>query len=1344
MDHPGSQYDQRLPNALQPDYFLPDEFGLAERLRMTLAQAARLRFVSADGSDAGHWDSALLNDETIVLADLAAFPLEREQAAFFALLPWADESQLWQRIGVLANRIDLWCQRLSDHPEPEALQVSRLLQGRIHDVLRPLLVAGARAFGPVLGDPQTMNPAWGLLARHEADPMMSADEPHAQLLRRIWSGLYQTVAAARTQARGQIEQSLHSGQHEPSTGLLLALLQLFQQSRARLNRFPDRFTDFYYSTLLQMRPRAPGAEQIYLLLAREPQHTLPVLIPRGFRFTGGKAADGKAIEFAADHPLALTDTRVAGLYTVRLEADPLISPEREYGYATRVKTQAIPVLKPDTGDSAQAPWWPLFGGRGGGAESSAQDAELGLAVASPMLALGAGTRSLRIGLQLGHPADHDESLKSLLRAPMAKRDGAWLAAVFTRYEQFERQNHPPRSGPEGLQPPPDPALLAQAALQRGAQFGDDVQLCFLLARCLHAGTPATLDERLGRLFASWLTAAREDLRPADLAALRAHAKAVFNLAHDSTVEVDDPLILILQARRPPERALIFDRVFRGVWRAQASAAHGWLTLDHVFVQRGTAAQGVFGGVIEIALQLGAELPAWVACEPALHGPGWPHQPVLQLRLQTQTRLYAYSALQQLPLQALTIDVQARGLRELLLHNQLGRLDPSKPFLPFGPLPDRGAYLVLGCAELTSKPVQALQLHIRWGRLPQREGGFPAHYRGYPGRWETEDFCVRPLLLRDGLWQSGGDARLPLFAPEPGSRRIMAEHTLVLPPSDLRRYHRATLPAKPGLPFEFGLHSRNGFFRLDLHDPADAFGHALYPSLLTETLSRNARYKRQDPLPQAPYTPMIDSLTLDYQAHHVINLGDATSSPGLDPNAAPSDQIFHIHPFGIETLHPGPAGRQPRLLSPYQFDGNLYIGLSGSDPQGALSLYFQLRPDTAAERWTDRKPALQWSIWAGTAWQALAPQDQSGDTTQGMLRSGIVTLRLPAGMTANCPHLPGNLYWLRLGADWGFEFFAGLQGVYAQALRATRASPATAADPSEPLPAGTVRNAERNLSGLRGVQQIGPSFGRAAADPPTLLRARSAERLRHKNRALTVWDYERLLLDRYPEVYKVKCFPHLHLPQQRRAVTAAAANRPGHVLVVAVPKPRASAVFDHSQAPRFDAAVLEEMAAYLRGLAPDGAHIVVRNPAYERIQVRAALRLSRDSQPGAVLRQLNRALLAYLSPWQEGGCSARFGWQVQLDAVAAHLRAQDGVEAVGQLSLLHIVRSDQNLYALDDSARRNGAADVRPTQPWSLALPTRRHLLDLIADPAGRAPRSTGVAKLEIGNTFIIGRRAHDQ
>lgn len=1328
----GTQQDQRLAAALRPGYILPDEITLAERIRLTLAYAGELRFASDDG-DAGHWDEALLRDESVLLAELASFPLDAAQASFSEAWPWTGERHLWLRVRRLLQRFDRWCQWLARHETPSATQVSQAMMAAIGTGLRDMLHEAIRCFGLESREAQELHPAWRVNAQVTATAAstVSADQ-RLQLLRRLWGALCMAITKLRPLAQAQLSLSLSNGKHEPAMGLLLSALRLYQDTRAAVNRFPDRLTDFYYLDLLRMRARAPTTEQVYLRFQRDPRFRASVPVPRGTCFLGGKDAQGKAIEFAADQAIEVTDNQVAALYSLRMERDALISPEREFGYATRLMSQALPLQAPEAAYAESPAWWPLLGGQVKGSASKAQNAVLGFAIASPMLALKEGDRRISITLRLSHPANDDDKLATLLRCTSAQRGPDWLATVFGCFDRYETRHHPVRKMRDQTLATDQ---LASEAWARAARTEGDVQLCYLLARCLAAADSELFCACLGRLFAVWLTAASEELHPADVDALRAHA-AKLSIDGPEAVEIDDPLILIhhhehddgVPEHDMPDRGLIFARVFRGIWQAQLSVAAGWLSLSDALVRRIDNGNTGPGGCIEILLHLGLEQPPIVSSNPVVHGPGWPSQPLLCLSLQRRTRLYAYSLLQQLVLHDIVVGVDVHGIRDIVLYNQLGRLDAGKPFLPFGPMPGMGAYCVFGNQEIAAKPLRSLRLRLRWGQLPTGEGGFAEHYRGYPGQWTAAGFQVQPEILRDGQWRVGAGGGLSLFH---GEHRVADRVSLVLPEADLAVYHRPQ--SRMPDPFTYGMNTRNGFFRLELSAPGTAFGHAVYPRLLTDTLTRNARLKRArlaSPLPQEPYTPTIEQISLDYSASELISLKAAAT-----PSAG---QLFHLHPFG----HDNPRSRAGidgvPLLPRYFHDGSLYLGLSGSDPQGALSLFFHLRAESAAESWHAVRPQLTWAVWCEDGWRGLETDRLLSDGTLGFLRSGIVVLDLPAGMSDDCPRLPQRLYWLRLSGNGGLERLAGLYGIYTQAISASRVHPRGVDESRLPLLPGTVRTPWRAIGGLSAVQQIGPSFGLREPDVGDALRIRSAERLRHKQRASTTWDYERLLLDNFPETFKVKCFANGEAP------SGPVSGPPGGVLVVVVPAPRQGVLFHSTEAPRFDAAVLEQMATYLNERNAPGIRIVVRNAVYERIQVRCALQLVKGCHPGAALQRINQAIVTFLSPWHTEGRRANFDWEVRAEAIEACLRDLDEVDVVGPMSLLHIVCTDDNTYHLRDTARSGDASPVRhvrPAQPWSLALPTSRHLIEVIGvDSQGKA-QATGVGKLEIGGTFILGGTA---
>ncbi|MDC6169137.1 hypothetical protein, partial [Paucibacter sp. XJ19-41] len=387
----GTQQGERQAPALRAGYLLPDELSLAQRLRLSLAQARGLRFVEPFGSPAGDWGELLGQDLSLLLADIAAYPAEVHEARALEHLPWLDLDARWQRCWTLIGQLDHWCHGLDAHQFSAPLAAS--LQTLIAQELAPLLRQGLQRFEVQRLALARLHPAWTGVSEGEPEPDTSL------LLRQLWVGLCRALRRLRKLAQEQLADSLRTQTHEPAVGLLLTLLQLLQQSRAPLNDFPERLKHFYHRELLGLGTRPALPERAHLLLERAPGHTTlshgVLRLPAGTRFGAGKNAQGQLIEFASSHELWLGDARVEALLSLRLEHDPLISPEREFGYASRSKAQRLPVLMDGPAS------WPMLGvqTRPQAADiDSGADAELGLAIASGLLALREGEREIRVRL----------------------------------------------------------------------------------------------------------------------------------------------------------------------------------------------------------------------------------------------------------------------------------------------------------------------------------------------------------------------------------------------------------------------------------------------------------------------------------------------------------------------------------------------------------------------------------------------------------------------------------------------------------------------------------------------------------------------------------------------------------------------------------------------------------------------------------------------------------------------------------------------------------------------------------------------------------------------------------
>lgn len=1423
--HPGTERGDRLPEALAPGYFAPDERSLAALASNAARFAKQIAFFDLRDRPDGTWERWFTHDEALVFAAIADADVKVLRGSQFESMDLATDENVLVRILAAARRLDRWYRLLAVIDRPGAQALAAELRRTIEATLAPELrwaLSHVQASDVAERLRDELDAAWGDVSIGGGGGDYSWDRARA---RSVLFAFLDAIAHLRVAAAARLEASLGAEGHEPSAALFLAFLQLYGRVQARLNGFTERHRDFYHRDVLRFTERPARPDHVHLVLSRTPAYGLEVTVPEGASFALGRELEGGLLRYRLDAPVTVTPAKVLALHTVRLERDRLISPERELRYVTRVKAETLDVgLAPEEAQRT-AKYWPLFGGvlrRPGG--STPLDATLGFALASPLLALREGAREIRVRLGFDRGGATDRGVAELAAefAYVGTRDEhgemrsatGVLRKVFDRFARLEgrtgddldamarsaalrlaahriardarqvqgasqlalrdqlehaqrllvmRSTDPlPRdvraivadalqsvAGP-GLRMrneiADEPAALslwvggapigAYGAAGPWAAISPSVLFnAYRLERVLQAGSEGAFFEAFGELFRRWVLLDDEAVGDRDIQAIKRKLRTVprrggvprgIDRRVGRVSEAPDraDILSCLRGRRRPVREFLVNRVLADLFDVAVTTPAGWTAPTDTFV---LAAESGRAGDLTLVIRLRPDAPPVTAYDEAVHRQGWQvTQPCARITLRADSAVFSYSMFADLALTTIHLEVAVTGARDALLHNQLGRLDPSKPFQPFGPLPARGSYLVFGSDELARKPLTELTLNFEWSGLPEDDGGFAAYYRGYTTERNNRSVRIATEILRDGQWAAGGDGTQPLFGRSGEDQRLARTSTLTVDPAALRNHCRP-LRAVESDALQYDLAARAGFFRLSLAEPGDPFGNREYPQLLADAVAANARRKRPHPLPNPPYAPAAERMSFDYRAATSLNL--AVEIPG--ERGGSDAQVLLVHPFGHEEVYPAIRGRSRGLVPRFDHDGNLLIGLSPDTPPGLLSLLFHLRDESARRTAAGAsRPAIRWAVLAGNRWTPLAADRVLADSTQGFLTSGIVTLDLPDTLDRANTVLPSGCLWLRAGVDSGFEGFAGLYGVHAQAVRATRESPDGVGTLAPRC--GCVAEPAVSVPGLARTVQVGDVFDGRPAEAAAELAVRTGERLRHKNRAVTHWDYERLVLERFPSVFKAKCFAEVNRDGAPGAVTVA---------VVAAPAPGA---IDDLRAPKLNAVELERIRAFLAERSSPFAQLVVRNAVYERIQIRCAVRFHRGHQSGSSIQRLNRDISERLSPWHAHGLGARFDWVLRREEVEGWIRDRDYVDSVARVSLLQVAEDDDGRYGLGDSAgltetpaAASAVGTLRPRSPWSIAIPTRNHAITLMADDRRAEALAAGVADLEVGNTFVI-------
>lgn len=417
-------------------------------------------------------------------------------------------------------------------------------------------------------------------------------------------------------------------------------------------------------------------------------------------------------------------------------------------------------------------------------------------------------------------------------------------------------------------------------------------------------------------------------------------------------------------------------------------------------------------------------------------------------------------------------------------------------------------------------------------------------------------------------------------------------------------------------------------------------------------------------------------------------------------------------------------------APPPFDGAttppaLLIGVLRMESGGDLSLLFTLEPRPAATALS-----VTWSYLARSDGEKAVtkplPEGSFSDGTDNLTESGILRITpLPADMMERAAG-PGEpaVRWLVVTTDGEHaNEFPRVRSIHPRAATARYAGEES--DPPHliaPLPAGSIQGPLSPDAPVDQAIQPLPSFGGRPAESDEAFHRRISERIGHRNRAQNLDDYQLLVLERFPEVEKVKCIPAVGIDGDGTLTEAG-----GHVSVVVIPD-REHRISEPFEGPQGDYGLLREVEAYLRRLTPPCAAVHVVNPCYEKVACQLKVLLKPGSSLSFGKEEVATELDRLLSPWAfDERLSPRFVNTFDGGAIVSAIANLPFVEQV-IVFRFHTLR-----HATGDPVPLEREYAVAATRPDAILISDRgRH--DIHVQPAGPNP---GIGSMLVGIDFFV-------
>lgn len=699
-------------------------------------------------------------------------------------------------------------------------------------------------------------------------------------------------------------------------------------------------------------------------------------------------------------------------------------------------------------------------------------------------------------------------------------------------------------------------------------------------------------------------------------------------------------------------------------------------------------------------------------------------PVIQFVLNDKKQPYIFSFLQAVELQTVQIHVKVDKCKNINVEDPSGVWYNNKSIYPFSQIPKRGMQCRIVAPELFKKHLTKVDINIQWDNIPETVKDFVANYANYKDPLHPADLKVQIGALSNYEIEMDYDDALlfPLFTTTEGDPKIHEMTELDKSHFSLTREAINMLQIVPNYDLENTLFSTvdldTGYFVIELIEPRNALYANIYQNEVQEALNKNIEDPTsQKKFPSEPVLPFIKNVTLSYEAEATFNVafGDMYKA----------EKIFHIHPFGLETVYENSSPIRSYMLPKYTDDGYLFIGLKDVNAPETFTMYFQLSSEDTKEQTIKTVPKIEWFYLTENRFVPFEDSKIIFDTTYGFTESGIIKLRLPFAINGSNTIIDEDLSWIVVKVNGDVDKLCKAMYV---APNAVLAKWQFDEEQNERL---LTRIQEEEIKDfyvshpeIREIYQPFESFGGRTPETIKEYNCRVSENIRHKYRAVTHWDIERIILDQFPNVLQVKTISHLSDPLDKEGYKKQAyvfadegenveyngLKHADGVKVVVVPT---QDEFKRVKTPKLSLHRLLQIQQYVSTLTTTFMNIEIKNPQYEYVRVVANVKFIENYNNGLTLNRLFEDINRYIAPWlTDDTADVKIGGSINENVIQNYIKGLPYVKFLTKFSILHIIEED-GLFKIQDTAMEQDIVSIIKAKPWGVLLPDDHHEIEMI-------------------------------
>jgi hypothetical protein len=594
--------------------------------------------------------------------------------------------------------------------------------------------------------------------------------------------------------------------------------------------------------------------------------------------------------------------------------------------------------------------------------------------------------------------------------------------------------------------------------------------------------------------------------------------------------------------------------------------------------------------------------------------------------------------------SININVSVNKFKSFVLESDFGTIDTEKAFYPFGEFPKKGNGIILSSNEFFMKHNAKVSLSMG---ISNKLTVFQLN----KGSWNKFSDTLQPITNSYPLQEYNFDAITTQEIDSNGKIRIELDDTKYEGEKYMEDYIAAITQTTKG--------TTTG-------------------TTITNTTTNATRL---------PHKPRIKEFVFNYTITENIKLGSRE-----DENNP--IELYQIVPFGYVKLQ----NKIFHFSKNKPLEGTIYLGFEKVAPRDGLNFLIQLEEGTANPLLEPAK--ISWAYLNNNIWEKLE-QNAIGDETYTLTQSGLVTITIPEFEDLSNTRLATGLFWLKIGVS-NIEAICNFIGVHTQALKAVLTDYENVGTAfMENTPKETISKLYKPFNKVKKIIQPYDSFNGRIAEPDAFLYTRASERLRHKNRAITSWDYEKIILQEFPEVFRVKALNHYRYDTSISNVSA------GYVTLIPVAKN--SNAKNISWKPLLSLNKMLLIKEYLAKVTSPHVRINVKAPKLEKVAISCKVKfhLQEGMDSRLYITELINTINTYLSPWVYETSAINFANEIEFSSIIQLIDNQSYVDYITDFKVAQFLLDSNNEIVGGPIQNLN---KIRPQTDFTLFIPNESHLI----------------------------------